>query len=117
LLFFVHPYLPILVHCNLLLTDCFTADNIFIIGYSFNDEHINESIRMALIYNKSLTIHILDCDFLDKLELKYFSEFTNLIPDQNPERISENVYSYGNTFAYIYRFKDFLLGKIKYQNE
>ena len=97
--------------------DCFTADNIFIIGYSFNDEHINESIRMALIYNKSLTIQILDCDFLNKLKLKYFSEFTNLIPNQNHERISENVYSYGNTFAYIYKFKDFLLGKIKYQNE
>jgi hypothetical protein len=94
--------------------DCLASDKIIIVGYSFNDEHINESIRMALIYNQNVKIHIVDCGFMNGLELKYFSEFANLIQNQRPNRISEKVYSYGNTFAYLHTFKDFLKNEIDF---
>ena len=94
--------------------DCLTSDKIIIIGYSFNDEHINESIRMSLIYNQDVKIHIVDCGFMNGLELKYFSEFANLIQNQSPKRISDKVYSYGNTFAYLHTFKDFLTNEIDF---
>jgi len=94
--------------------DCLLADNIFIIGYSFGDEHINESIRMSLIYNSKLTIHVIDCGFMQNLELKYFSEFANLIPNQRPTKVADKIYSYGNTYAYSYEFGYFLKNEIEY---
>jgi len=93
--------------------DCLIANNIIIVGYSFSDEHINESIRMALLYNGKAKIHIIDCGFNNSLDLKYFSEFSNLITYERPENITDNVYKFGNTYAYIYKFQDFLLDKIE----
>ncbi len=87
--------------------DCFTAENLYIVGFSFSDEHINETIRMALIFNSKLKIHIIDCGFLDNIELKYFSEFSQLIGD-NHQKITDGIYNYGNTYAYNYEFGYFL---------
>jgi hypothetical protein len=55
--------------------DCILADNIYIVGYSFGDEHINESIKTALINNKGLKMKIIDPGFIiNKIEDKLFSE-------------------------------------------
>lgn len=44
--------------------DCMFADNLFIIGYSFGDAHINESIRNALKFNEGLQVTIVDPNFI-----------------------------------------------------
>lgn len=43
--------------------DCLFADNIFIVGYSLGDEHINESIKTALRHNRNVKITIVDPSF------------------------------------------------------
>jgi len=43
--------------------DCCFADNIYIVGYSFNDEHINASIKTAIQYNKDVKITIIEPSF------------------------------------------------------
>ncbi len=93
--------------------DCLNADNIFIIGYSFSDEHINESIKMALIFKKSLKIHIIDCGFLENVYSKYDSEFIQISPYSENNSYSLKVRSIRNTIIYNYKFKDFLSEKIK----
>lgn len=46
--------------------DCCSADEIFIVGYSLGDEHINESIKMAMRFNPNLKLTIIDPSFADK---------------------------------------------------
>lgn len=93
--------------------DCLNADNIFIIGYSFGDEHINESIKMALIFNPNFKIHIIDCGFWENIYLKYHSEFINISPYSETIDYSSKIKSIRNTIIYDYEFKDFLMEKIK----
>lgn len=40
--------------------DCLTADEIYIIGYSLGDKHINQSIKASILYNEKVKIHIVD---------------------------------------------------------
>ena len=58
--------------------DCCFADEIYIVGYSFGDEHINESIKTALRHNENVKITIVDPNFstsgLDfQMAIKLFS--------------------------------------------
>jgi hypothetical protein len=46
--------------------DCFESNKLYIIGYSFGDEHINDIIRNARKYNKDLEIILINPDFDDK---------------------------------------------------
>ena len=76
--------------------DCLCADNIIIIGYSFGDEHLNESIKMALIHNPKTQIEIIDPDFIknkldEKLESKIFSNSKRIL---SPRNISKNELSF-----------------------
>lgn len=91
--------------------DCFTADNFYIIGYSFSDEHINESIKMAMIFNAKLNIYIIDYKFLENLESKYFTEFASLSLPCNKVQISDNIYSYGNAKAFNLKFSKYLFSQ------
>ncbi len=43
--------------------DCCFADELFVIGYSLGDEHINESIKTALRHNNDLKITFVDPSF------------------------------------------------------
>lgn len=43
--------------------DCYTADEMIIVGYSFGDEHINDIIRQAKKENSNLKIKIIDPSF------------------------------------------------------
>lgn len=44
--------------------DCCFADEIYIIGYSFGDEHINESIKTALRHNENVKVTIVNLNFM-----------------------------------------------------
>lgn len=44
--------------------DCCFADEIYVVGYSFGDEHINESIKTALRHNEDVKIIIVDPYFM-----------------------------------------------------
>jgi hypothetical protein len=43
--------------------DCLVADELFIVGYSFGDEHVNDIIRNARRHNVNLRITIIDPSF------------------------------------------------------
>lgn len=65
--------------------DCMFADKLFIVGYSFGDAHINETIRNALKENEELQVTIVDPNFIKgdmygKLWEDLFSH-TNHIPE------------------------------------
>ncbi|MBK5271559.1 MAG: SIR2 family protein [Bacteroidia bacterium] len=46
--------------------DCFDANELYIIGYSFGDEHINDIIRNARKYNSDLEIILINPTFNDE---------------------------------------------------
>lgn len=46
--------------------DCFEANSLYIIGYSFGDEHINDIIRNARKYNRQLEIILINPAFNDE---------------------------------------------------
>jgi len=94
--------------------DIYSADKLTIIGYSFGDEHINETIHMALRYNDKLKIEIVDSSFIDnimdsKLSLSLFPflKSNNL----NPKQLIKNQFSYHNGIikAYNMKFSDYLI--------
>ncbi|HCE57763.1 MAG TPA: hypothetical protein DER09_08090 [Prolixibacteraceae bacterium] len=94
--------------------DCYTADKITIIGYSFNDEHINEALKIALRYNIDLKIEIVDPKFrensMDRILSSMFSPFIET-GQMNPKTISENIVSYfeDKIRAYNMCFSDYLV--------
>lgn len=45
--------------------DCLDADEIFLIGYSYSDEHINEVVRNAKKYNPAIKITLINPSFDD----------------------------------------------------
>lgn len=93
--------------------DCYTADRITIVGYSFNDEHVNEAIKIALRYNDNLKVEIIDPLFI-KNNMDYFFGL-NMFPFIESEemkrcKISENQYSYFENKVKVFtmNFFDFL---------
>ncbi len=93
--------------------DCLTAEKITIVGYSFNDEHVNEALKIALRYNKNLKIEIVDLSFrkniLDKVIASILFPFIES-GEMIPKTISENIDSYfdDKIKAYNMRFSDYL---------
>lgn len=90
--------------------DCLFADRLFIVGYGFGDEHINESIKTALIYSPKIKITIIDPNFIkNNFDLKLAIElFSNSQLNTNPRKISDNLYSYleNRVEVYTHYFKD-----------
>jgi len=56
--------------------DCLSADTLYIIGYSFGDEHVNATIRSAVIYNPKLKIVIVDPAYSEIKDLKNYNKLT-----------------------------------------
>jgi hypothetical protein len=54
---FLAPFKQMLTSFDI---DCSDADNLFLIGYSFSDQHINSSIRSYIDENKTLKVHLID---------------------------------------------------------
>lgn len=59
--------------------------------------------------------NIIDCGFWENVYSKYHSEFIQISPDSENNSYSLNVRSIRNTIIYNYKFKDFLMEKIKMQ--
>ncbi len=77
--------------------DSCSADEIYIIGYSFGDEHINESIKTAIRHNAKLRITIVDPYFIKnemdhQLGLRFFPFKQDV--NMRATRVSDNLYSY-----------------------
>lgn len=97
--------------------DCIECNCIYIVGYSFGDEHINESLKTALRHNGNLRMEIVDPNFITNsmdynLNLNLFRYLGN---DQiNPVKIDDNKYSYyqGRALVYTLKFEDYLNMKV-----
>ena len=93
--------------------DCCNGTKITVVGYSFGDEHINESIKTALRYNEKIKLEIIDPDFIKNgMDTKLISTiFQYLDSNQyNPKKVSENKYSYFDDQILVYTlgFNDYL---------
>jgi hypothetical protein len=93
--------------------DCRFADDVYVIGYSFGDEHINESIKTAIRHNQSLKITIVDPQFIKNgMDRQLGLRFFPFRQDDNmkPKKVSGDLYSYFDD-AFIVRtigFEEFL---------
>lgn len=92
--------------------DCILADEIFIIGYSFGDAHINECLKIALRCNPEVHITIVEPYFMsNSLNLKLALEFFPHSPFQTQfTKINESTYQYlgGKVTICTLGFKEFL---------
>lgn len=94
--------------------DCMFADEIFIIGYSFSDEHINLSLKSAFFENPDLRITIIDPDFIstdmDRMLALNFSMAPGF-EDLKWRNVSVNHYEYfGEKIKVLtMKFIDFLM--------
>jgi hypothetical protein len=95
--------------------DCCLTDELYIIGYSFKDEHINQCLKTALRHNPKLKVKIIDPNFISNKMDEHFA--INIFPftDQGyskmyPKKLKNNLYSYhGDTFTvYTVSFGQFL---------
>lgn len=93
--------------------DCCFADEIYIIGYSLGDEHINESIKTAIRHNSNVKIIIVDPFFL-KNDLD-FQIAIKLFPFRQsgymqPTSINNKLHKFFNGAFTLYTmgFKEFL---------
>ena len=96
--------------------DCCNANSIYLVGYSFGDEHINESLKIALRYNNNLKLEIVNPNFFnDELDKKLVLNLFPYLENElfNPKRISENIISYFSDRIVVYTlyFKDYLAHK------
>lgn len=99
--------------------DCLYADNLYIIGYSFGDEHINTSIKTAIKYNENIKIHLVDPAYdetdgkpgYNLLINKFLNVFTYYLNDRGVlNKINEKCSQYfnGKITVYSMGMKDFL---------
>src|SRR5690606_2729418 len=94
--------------------DCLSANNIYIIGYSFNDEHVNACLRTAIEYNKKMKIIIVDPafttnDFDLNVAIKIFSSVGDA-HEMKAKTISPKLHSFfdGKFIVHEKTFKDYL---------
>lgn len=93
--------------------DCCLADEIYVVGYSFGDEHINESLKTALRHNNKLHITIVDPMFMqNRMDYKLA---TQLFPfhEQNsirPRKVAEHLYTFFDGLVTVHEigFKEFM---------
>jgi hypothetical protein len=94
--------------------DCIFADHIFVVGYSLGDEHINQSIKTALRYNKNVKLIIIDkyakCASIEGKILEHFHPIIrdydndNRFPDLGTKTSTYNE----RIIAHSVEFSDFL---------
>jgi len=91
--------------------DCYHADKLYIVGYSFGDEHINDIIRNARKYNDELEIILINPSFDDlDFHLKFLSHWgkPKKIPIYVEEIMGEIVSSDFNFKVFKKNFSEFL---------
>lgn len=93
--------------------DCIFCDKLFIIGYSFGDEHINSIIRTALQENHNLQIEIVDPSFKnDDFDLMVMLKIFGASSQQAniPSNLSKNVHGFlnGSVIVHAKTFKEYM---------
>ncbi|HPH30725.1 MAG TPA: SIR2 family protein [Chitinophagaceae bacterium] len=95
--------------------DCCFADEIFIIGYSFGDEHINESIKTAIRHNNDVKITIVDPYFTKnnrdvETAMKLFPFKSDAYANSRPTTIQKNLHIFfdGAITVHAIGFEEFL---------
>ncbi|WPR73825.1 SIR2 family protein [Algoriphagus sp. NG3] len=93
--------------------DCLQADEMYIIGYSFSDAHINSSIRSAFIGNKKMKVYIVDPSFnlnsFNKLVTEVFPELFNEEKLVNEGCRKEGIYyKFDKLFIFPMKFEEYL---------
>jgi hypothetical protein len=99
--------------------DCICTDDLYIIGYSFSDEHINMSIKTALKYNSNIRIYIVDPSYderngkkgYDLLVNQFLKVFTHYFKNRGElNKISDKCCQYfnGKITVYTVGMKEFL---------
>jgi hypothetical protein len=95
--------------------DCCFADQLFVIGYSFGDEHINESIKTAIRHNPDIKITIVDPSFIKnnmdyQFAIRMFPYKESPFGHFNPKKVADNLYSFfdGAFTVHTLGFKEFL---------
>jgi len=93
--------------------DCLNAAEILIIGYSFGDEHINQSIKGALRYNPNIKITIVDPGFIKNKKDELLA--LEILPYRNDyplyaTTLEKDKHSFfnGAVIVYTLRFQDYL---------
>lgn len=99
-------------------SDCIFTDVLYIIGYSFGDEHINMSIKTALKYNPKIKICIVDPTYDERdgkngyklLQQKFINVFTHYLNNFTSKRINETCNEYFDEKIIVYGIgmKEFL---------
>ena len=94
--------------------DCCIADQIYIVGYSFGDEHINMTIRIALMYNPNVKFVIIDPSFTKNefdldVALKIFS-YSDDLNLMQPRTIEDNIHSFfdGRVIVHTKKFCEYM---------
>lgn len=101
--------------------DCMISDDIWIIGYSFGDEHINTSIKNALNHNDSVVLHFVDPSLFNTIDVEaVMNNLEKILIDvlkkdcfsirESQKKMSDNYYEYfeGKIKVNIMGMKDFL---------
>jgi hypothetical protein len=93
--------------------DCCFADEIYVIGYSFGDEHINESLKTAIRHNENLKITIVDPQFIEnKMDYQLALRLFPFREDDNmkPNKVRDHLYSFfdGAFTVHTIGFEEFL---------
>ena len=96
--------------------DCLNTDIIYIIGYSFGDEHINQCLKTAFRYNDKLKLEIVDPNFIEnRMDLHLSLNLFQYIESDfiSPKKIGENIFSYykGKIKVYNLKFNEYLKQK------
>ncbi len=86
--------------------DCFLADELLIIGYSFGDYHINASIVSALRHNHALKLNFIDPAYCEKDGMRGYDllvdKLINIFPDVFSLERTQPIYSENkNTCTYF----------------
>lgn len=77
--------------------DCILADKITIVGYSWNDEHINEAIKIAFQENQNLKIEIVDPNFINnKMDETFAMKLFPILDDSLHSDATNKRYSFLN---------------------
>jgi hypothetical protein len=84
--------------------DCVFADRLFIVGYGFGDEHINESIKTTIVHNPKIKITIIDPNFFkNNFDLKLgVSLFSNSQLIHTPKEVCDSIYPYLETSVVVH---------------
>jgi hypothetical protein len=77
--------------------DCCFTDHLYIIGYSFGDEHLNESIKTAIRHNRNIKVSIVDPSFIkNEMDFQFAIRFFPFKEGANftRQKVRDNQYSY-----------------------